>query len=862
MKLNRYDELRNIYPVFNYNGFDIADEGESLKIKYDFSIDGLCSFSPSFVIPKTEWIGVDETVKKLVFSLGLVELISYWKTCCPKKVVVKCGLLDEDAIAWWKKLYFNGLGEFFHVNGIECTENDFMELEFVGEAFAETIPNTRLGGYLVPVGGGKDSAVTLELLKNFDDVDCCIINSRGATDWCVEASKRGCLHMKRTLDKNMLELNKKGFLNGHTPFSAIVAFSTVLLAYLNGKRYVALSNESSANESTVPNSKVNHQYSKSFEFERDFSEYEKKYITSGVYYFSLLRPLSEYQIAKYFAAHKKYHPIFRSCNVGSKTDSWCGKCPKCLFVALMLSAHLGDDEIKAIFGCDILGDESLAPILESLVGLVPEKPFECVGSRSEVRASILEAIQKRETLPYLLEYYKNKVGLTDEGDYFSFVENEHNVPSHLLPIVLKNCVSFDGYVKGILRGRILILGYGREGKSTAALLDRLGIEYKVADKFEGEGVDIFGEGYQKAMDDFDIVMKSPGVVLEYTPNAEILSQVELFLQYFRHNTIGITGTKGKSTTTSLIYHVLKESGVKSLIAGNIGIPPFDVAEKVESDTVVVMELSSHQLEYAKTAPHTALYLNLYEEHLDHYGTFEKYKAAKENIYRLQKSGDLLYCHVDLYPRYTAICIGKDADIPTDENGFKFDKKYFTIDSTKTSLVGSHNILNVAFAYAVCSRYVSEPQFFAALKTFRPLPHRLESLGEVDGVTYYNDSISTASETVISALKSLPNTATLLLGGMDRGLHYDDLIEFLRTSCVENILLMADTGKRIFDTIKNDEDFVGRARLTPTLEEAVKVAKAVTPKGKICLLSPAAASYGIFKNFEHRGDEFRRLVFEK
>lgn len=862
MKLNRYDELRNIYPVFNYNGYDVTDNGDSLSIKYDFSVDGLCSFAPTYVIPKKADAMVDETVKKLVFSLGLVELVSYWKTCCPKKVNVKCAHLDDEAISWWKKLYYNGLGEFFHVNGIVCTEDDFMELVFTGDGFSETAPKNELCGYLVPVGGGKDSALTLELLKNFDDVDCAVINSRGATDRCIEVSGRGALHVKRTLDKNMLELNKKGFLNGHTPFSAVVAFSTVLLAYLNGKKYVALSNESSANESTVPNSKVNHQYSKSYEFERDFFEYEKKYIASGVYYFSLLRPLSEYQIAKAFAEQKKYHPIFRSCNVGSKTDSWCGKCPKCLFVALMLSAHLGDEEISEIFGCDILNDETLVPVLESLVGLVPEKPFECVGSRSEVRASILEAIKKRETLPYLLEYYKNKVDLTDEGDFFSFVENEHNVPSHLLPLVLKKCCSFYGYIKGIVRGKVLILGYGREGKSTASLFDKLGISYTVADKFEGEGVDIFGDGYQKAMDDFDIVMKSPGVVLEYTPKALILSQVELFLQYFRHNTIGITGTKGKSTTTSLIYHVLHESGVDSVIAGNIGIPPFDVAEKVEKNTVVVMELSSHQLEYAKTAPHTALYLNLYEEHLDHYGSFEKYKAAKENIYRLQMSGDLLYCHVDLYPRYTAICIGKDADIPVDEHGFKFDKKYFTIDETKTSLVGSHNIFNVAFAYAVCSRYVSEPQFFAALKTFRPLPHRLECLGEVDGVIYYNDSISTASETVISALKSLPTTATLLLGGMDRGLHYDELIEFLRTSSVEHILLMADTGRRIFEQIKDDESFSGRAVLTPTLEEAVKVAKAVTPKGRICLLSPAAASYGIFKNFEHRGDEFKRLVFER
>ena len=392
----------------------------------------------------------------------MVELVSYWKITCSPQVVIEAGTLNEDQILWWKDLYFNGLGEFFYVNKItEADQEGFMEMvcalgEEVKEHHDYAKKQDTAGsekGVLVPVGGGKDSAVTLELLKSADvPVFAYIINPRGATIHTTESADLDADHVisvHRTLDKRMLQLNKEGFLNGHTPFSALVAFSTVIAARMAGLSYIALSNESSANESTVQGSTVNHQYSKSFKFETDFHRYQTDYLPGSAYYFSMLRPLSEFQIAKYFAKQKQYHAIFRSCNAGSKTDSWCGHCPKCLFVYFILSPFLSREEVKEIFGTDMLEDETMQSTMEQLVGIQEEKPFECVGSRDEINTALVMTIDRLEKdgekLPYLLKYYKT-TGLYEEykakGDHFSGYFDEQNlVPTAWEELVRKNCKS-------------------------------------------------------------------------------------------------------------------------------------------------------------------------------------------------------------------------------------------------------------------------------------------------------------------------------------------------------------------------------------------------------------------------------------
>ena len=475
--MKQYLSLREQYPRFAYRGYEIEETDSCLKITYRCETLGLSEFAPVWVFPKAEgdcrrW-SEDRLMQDMIFSLGMVELISYWKIACPPTVTVEAGRLNQDQIDWWKDLYFNGLGEFFYVNGIkEADPNHFMDIQCAGphetqcagqlkdpctdqykerheECGVET--DGKGNGVLVPIGGGKDSAVTLELLRLAGKPVCAyIINPRGATIHTTEVAGLDASHVisaKRTLDSNMLELNRQGYLNGHTPFSALVAFSGIIAARMHGLTMVALSNESSANESTVQGSTVNHQYSKSFKFEEDFHYYQTTYLNGSAYYFSMLRPLSEFQIARFFAGQKQYHGIFRSCNAGSKTDSWCGRCPKCLFVYLILSPFLKPQEVRDIFGRNMLDDWDMKETLDQLIGIEEEKPFECVGSRDEINTAIVLTIkgleEAGEALPCLLSYYKT----TDlyqtfriRGDQYStYYDGNNLVPDDLAGLVRKYC---------------------------------------------------------------------------------------------------------------------------------------------------------------------------------------------------------------------------------------------------------------------------------------------------------------------------------------------------------------------------------------------------------------------------------------
>ena len=352
-------ELREKYPEFSYNWYKIEENENEYKITYEFEIVGLSKFNPTWTIPKMENKLAHqnkELLENMVFNLGMVELVSYWKITCSPHVTVKNIYLNQKQINWWKKLYFYGLGEFFYKNNIKTNIEEFMNIT-TGTSklskFNDDTTNEEFTGALVPIGGGKDSIVTLDVIKDdFKDNMCYVINPRGATEETVEVAgynKNQRCYVKRTLDKNMLELNKQGYLNGHTPFSSIVAFSALIVAYLNKKKYIVLSNEASANESTIYQEEVNHQYSKSYEFEQDFNEYVKENILEGIEYFSLLRPISEYQIAKHFAKLPKFYKIFKSCNVGSKENKWCANCPKCLFVYIILSPFMKKEDMEKIY---------------------------------------------------------------------------------------------------------------------------------------------------------------------------------------------------------------------------------------------------------------------------------------------------------------------------------------------------------------------------------------------------------------------------------------------------------------------------------------------------------------------------------
>jgi len=436
-----YNEYRKLYSNFIYKKYDIKRDDEYLNITYYFEIEGLEKFNPTIKIENKNIINYDENiVKTLVFNLGLIELISYWKCTCSPNVIIECGYLNDEQISWFKKLYYNGLGEFFYVNKIDTNINDFMNIKVNCTKKYEYEVSYKPTGNLICVGGGKDSIVSLELLKNLDN-KAFIVNPKEVTLECAHISginDNDIIGVKRTIDSRLIELNKKGFLNGHTPFSSLLAFLSYLTAYLYNREYIILSNENSANESTVVGTSVNHQYSKTYEFENDFYEYSSKFLKLPIKYFSLLRPLNEYQIAYLFSSYKKYHKVFKSCNLGSKQNPWvwCCNCPKCLFIYSILSPFLYKDELVSIFGEDLFNKEELLETFLELLGRGEHKPFECVGTIDEMNYAINETINNLDgELPFLLKYFKdNNLNMNVSNPLMEY-NNIHNLPQHFESIV-------------------------------------------------------------------------------------------------------------------------------------------------------------------------------------------------------------------------------------------------------------------------------------------------------------------------------------------------------------------------------------------------------------------------------------------
>lgn len=383
--------------------------------------------------------------------------------------------------------------------------------------------------------------------------------------------------------------------------------------------------------------------------------------------------------------------------------------------------------------------------------------------------------------------------------------------------------------------RILIWGYGREGQSTERFFQRLCTPQSIT-IFEGKREEINEDAY-------DYIFKSPGIVME-EENEKYTSQTELFLEAYREQVVGITGTKGKSTTSTLLYTVLRECTDKNVfLLGNIGQPCLDYFEEITEDTIVVFEMSCHQLAHLKVSPHIAVFLNLFEEHLDYYGTMEKYFHAKSHITRFQKKGDYFFVGDNVPPMETKADVIKIS--------------YDEVKEYSLQILGEHNHFNAEFVYRIATElFACDGEMVKkSMESFTGLPHRLQKIAVVDGVDYYDDSISTIPEATIRAVQSVGNAQTVLLGGMDRNIDYDLMIQFIGENSHLNFICIFASGKRIYDEVSDCDN----CYYVENLEEAVALAKKITSLGRACILSPAAASYGYFKNFEERGDVFRAYV---
>lgn len=474
--------LREEFPTFSYDRYDWRIEADGLHIDFYYTLNTQYSFIHSLVIKEISQNEIDATsgeqLKSMIFSLGMAEMLSYWKTTCSPTIIVRAGFLSNEQIEWWHHLLLHGMGEFFYVNNIDFSIPGFVTI-INDESIAE--PNTKkhqqmnssisqlsqskadqplaeeVTSVLIPIGGGKDSIVTIELLKQLPDLRryALLINpTQASKDTLIQSNISKSIFVDRNLDPVLYTMNKSEFLNGHVPISSVIAFLSVLVSTLKNIDCIAISNERSSNEGNITfhGQEINHQYSKTFEFEKRFQEYCKTHLNNQQsinvpYYFSYMRPLYELQIAGLFAEMSEYHYLFRSCNRGQKTNEWCGNCPKCLFAYLILYPFMDHDYIVSLFGRDVFANENLKETALELINLGKNKPLECVGVYEESLVAFYMSIKKLADqhidLPVVLQLVKEQAfqHVIHIGDrttaIFNSWNNEHGIPQSLLGPITK-----------------------------------------------------------------------------------------------------------------------------------------------------------------------------------------------------------------------------------------------------------------------------------------------------------------------------------------------------------------------------------------------------------------------------------------
>jgi UDP-N-acetylmuramoylalanine--D-glutamate ligase len=467
--------------------------------------------------------------------------------------------------------------------------------------------------------------------------------------------------------------------------------------------------------------------------------------------------------------------------------------------------------------------------------------------------------------------------------------------------------------------KILILGLGREGLSTYQLLrqlfpqqvftladqltlNKLNPEVKKIIKADPKIIQKLGSDYLDSLESYNVIIKTPGIPLS-GPLAKkniadkITSQVKLFFDNCIGKIIAVTGTKGKSTTASLIYHILKNSKTNVFFAGNIGNPVLPLLQKQKNDSLFVLELSSHQLADLNKSPHVAVLLNIYPEHQDYYKNSDQYFQAKANIAKHQHPNDwLVFDAANVQTQSIASqSVAKKISFSITSNdttifvkdSFIYHQKEKIIPVSQVPLIGKFNLKNVMAAIGVAKIFdIPNSEIAKAIKTFHSLPHRLELVGTYKGITFYNDSLATNPPATIEAINALteggwrvrgdPQTArngkstgwgmkrdrtrlidTLIAGGYDRGrTDFTNLGKTIKKVDIKTLILFPPTGKKIWQAVAKDSI---KHFFVDNMEKAVKLAYQNTPQNSICLLSCGSPSFGIFKNYADRGEQFKRYV---
>ena len=828
------DKQPTIFEFTSYK-FEPALKRVLFSYKQEFVDSEPLNFTETLLLPEVPNLeGLPEgLVDKVLQGVHLILGVSYYKSYCATKLKIPYVLSQKEA-TFWNVVYKKGLGEFYYRNNLDHKISP--KFSYNKNVKDKNYFLDKNGKCLVAISGGRDSIVAAELLK-YQGIDITAFftetqKESTIVNKTIEILGVKSLKFRRVLDEKVFQNHK---YNGHVPVSAMFAFLGILYAVLYRCSYCIMANEHSSNFGNVKHKGlvINHQWSKSSEFESMFCDYVNNFITPDVRYFSLLRPFYEIRIAELFSKYKQYFSFFSSCNKNfriaedKKSELWCGQCPKCVFVFTLLSVFLSKDELLGIFKKNLYQDANLLPLFKDILGFGKLKPFDCVGTFEESKAAFALGAKKFKN-DFIIKTLLPKVKIKKNIISGLFKTHQaNNIPSQFRFLGMKN---------------ILILGYGREGEVTKKYIKKNYSNLKI-----GIADLKFGKNYLEKQKDYDMAVKTPGIAKSFV-KIPYTTATNIFFSKNKNTTVGITGSKGKSTTASLIYSLLKEAGKNVRILGNIGNPMLSVlSEPIEENEIFVLELSSYQLDDIDFSPNIAVVTNLFPEHMDYHGGLDNYYNAKKNIIRFQNKTDTFVYNQKNEKLRKWVSDAKGGKIP-------FSGK-IDIDNLKIPLLGHHNRENIGAAIAVARIFnISDEIIEKAIEKFRPLPHRLEFVGEFKNIKFYNDAISTTPESTVMAIKSLKNVGTIFLGGEDRGYNFSQLEKTIKKYRIKNAVLFPNSGKRIFKSQKGLNILK-----TFSMEQAVKFAYRHTEKGKICLLSCASPSYSLWKNFEEKGDLFKRSV---
>ncbi|PIP29151.1 hypothetical protein CO134_03500 [Candidatus Kuenenbacteria bacterium CG_4_9_14_3_um_filter_39_14] len=774
---------------------------------FGYSLDKI-KFKEKLIFPKPikKLIGArKKAFNKALFNLFLITGISYYKTYCPKKIELGKYKISKEQAKFWNKVYTKGLGQFFYENRLDF--RGLIDFPYHKNYQEKPVKIKTRNRSLVPLGGGKDSIVVLEKMKeNGIDFDLSHIGDSKIVNDVAKKSGKKIIFVKRKISPNLFSLNKKkGVYNGHIPISACHAFILLVRAILYDYRYIVMGNEKSSSYGNIKylGTTINHQWSKSAEFEKMFSNYLKKFITPNIRYYSFLRNWDDLAITKEFVKHKKYFPVFSSCNKnfklkGKAKNHWCNDCPKCVFTFTMLSAYLSEKELVDIFGKNLYQERKLKPLFDQLLGKEKFKPFECVGTPEAMKKAMAMARKKILILGFARE------GLSS----YKYLRKKYR--QQLITVAdAKKLSEFDKKYRDILK----------KDKN---------LELKL------------GKNYLKNLDKYNLIIKTAGIKLN-KKNIHITTNLNIFLENIQGKIIGVTGTKGKSTTASLIDSILKAANKKVVLVGNIGKPFLDYLKLDSKNTIYVAELSSHQLDTLKGGLDVGVFTSFYPEHLDYHGNLKNYWQAKMNLVKNSK----------------IIIVNKKIK--------KINRKKISYGPVKikASLLGRHNQENIAAAMAVAKLFKIKKNIInKTIKNFKPLEHRLEYVGKYKNINFYNDVLSTTPESTMEAINALQrkNLQTIIVGGFDRGLDYKNLAKKIVSARIKNVIYWPHTGEKIIREIKKiKSEFRPNLIAVKNMEQTIKTAYKYTPANFTVLLSPAAASYNFYQNYQEKGKEFKKLV---